>query len=293
VTTHQQPANTSSPGAAGDAVLVVESLGVRFGGLRALQGVSLSVRRGEIVGLIGPNGAGKTTLVNCLSGVVRNDSGSMTFEGKRIDGWQPHALSRAGIGRTFQNVSRMSGIGARDLILLGRERFMPAGVLPYLLPNAGRWERAQTEVVLDIAEHLGILDCVAANQPVDVLPYGTRKLVDIGRALACEPRLLLLDEPVAGMNREEKDAIRDAITRTRQRHDIAQLVVEHDLAFIGKLVDRVYVIASGASVTHGSYAEVMAHPDVIEKYLGTAVAPSAEETYAATPSTSVRGLVQG
>jgi len=285
VSAPEQPASVTSPGAADDAVLVVDGLGVRFGGLRALHGVSLGVRRGEIVGLIGPNGAGKTTLVNCLSGVVRNDSGSMTFEGKRIDGWLPHALSRAGIGRTFQNVSRMSGIGARDLILLGRERFMPAGVVRYLLPNAGRWEHAQTEAVLEIAEHLGILDCVAANQPVDALPYGTRKLVDIGRALACEPRLLLLDEPVAGMNREEKDAIREAITRTRQRRDIAQLVVEHDLAFIGKLVDRVYVIASGASVTDGSYAEVMAHPDVIEKYLGTAVAPSSEDdtTRAASP----------
>jgi branched-chain amino acid transport system ATP-binding protein len=260
-----------------ETVLTVDKLGVRFGGLRALQGVSLEVRRGEIVGLIGPNGAGKTTLVNCLSGVVRGESGAITFEGQRIDGWLPHALSRAGIGRTFQNIAKMSGIGARDLILLGRERFLPGGVLRYLLPNADRWERAQQEVVLDIAEHLGILDCVATNQPVDVLPYGTRKLVDIGRALACEPRLLLLDEPVAGMNRQEKDAISDAITRTRdQRPDIAQLVVEHDLAFIGKLVDRVYVIASGASVTHGSYAEVMAHPDVIEKYLGTAVAPAVE-----------------
>jgi branched-chain amino acid transport system ATP-binding protein len=264
-------------GTAAENVLVVDGLGVRFGGLAALQDVSLSVRRGEIVGLIGPNGAGKTTLVNCLSGVVRNNSGAMTFEGQRIDGWLPHKLSRAGIGRTFQNVSKMSGIGARDLILLGRERFLPGGVLPYLLPNAGRWERAQTEVVLDIAEHLGIVDCVAANSAVDALPYGTRKLVDIGRALACEPRLLLLDEPVAGMNREEKDAIRDAITRTRQRRDIAQLVVEHDLAFVGKLVDRVYVIASGANVTDGSYADVMAHPDVIEKYLGTAVAPAIEE----------------
>src|SRR5438552_4595942 len=277
VSTPEQPATVTSPGAADDAVLVVDGLGVRFGGLRALHGVSLSVRRGEIVGLIGPNGAGKTTLVNCLSGVVRNDSGSMTFEGKRIDGWVPHALSRAGIGRTFQNVSRMSGIGARDLILLGRERFMPAGVVRYLLPNAGRWEHAQTEAVLEIAEHLGILDCVAANQPVDALPYGTRKLMDIGRALACEPRLLLLDEPVAGMNREEKDAIGAANPPTRhQRPRNARQLVHHDPAFIGKLVDRVYVIASGASVTHGSYAEVMAHPDVIEKYLGTAVAPAVE-----------------
>jgi ABC-type branched-subunit amino acid transport system ATPase component len=260
-----------------DSVLVVERLGVRFGGLRALQEVSLEIRRGEIVGLIGPNGAGKTTLVNCLSGVVRNESGSMLFEGQRIDGWLPHRLSRAGIGRTFQNISKMSGIGARDLILLGRERFLPSGVLRYLLPAASRWECAQLEAVLDIARHLGISDYVATNQPLDALPYGTRKLVDIGRALACEPRLLLLDEPVAGMNREEKDAIGDAITRTReQRPDIAQLVVEHDLAFIGKLVDRVYVIASGSSVTHGSYAQVMAHPDVIEKYLGTALAPAIE-----------------
>jgi branched-chain amino acid transport system ATP-binding protein len=252
-----------------DPVLRIRELKLRFGGLHALNDVSFDLYRNEVVGLIGPNGAGKTALLNCLTGFYAPRSGSITFEGTPLVGRNTVAIAGLGIGRTFQHAASLHQVGARDIMLLGRERFLPRGVLRFASPLVRTAEREAVNAVLAIAEELGILEPVRDNLLLDELPYGILKLVDIGRALCAEPTLLLMDEPAAGLNRAEKDRMAAVIAHIGQQRGITQVVVDHDIDWVSAICDRLVVLSAGRKIAEGSITEVLNMPEVIASYIGT------------------------
>jgi len=248
--------------------LSIKNLRLSFGGIKALRGVSFSVPKGAIYSLIGPNGAGKTTILNCVSGLCRPDSGAILYNGKAIAGLKPDRIARAGVSRTFQNIELFSHMTTLDNLLLGRHRHMGYGILRgALLSLAARGEEtAQRRKVEEIIDFLDLQ--WARDRFVAGLPYGVQKLVEIGRALAMEPGLLLLDEPSAGMNAEEKQ---DLIFRIRDIRDdlgITVILVEHDMRMIATISDRVLALNYGEVISEGSPAEVQSHPEVKKAYLG-------------------------
>ena len=239
-----------------------------FGGLKVLDNVSFHVQHGELFSIIGPNGAGKTSMFNCLSGVYRPQEGSIRFLGEEIIGINPDRIAARGMARTFQNVELFEHLTVLDNLMLGRHMHVGYGALSAMawLGKTRREELRHREVVEDIVDFLEIEPF--RKSFVGMLPYGVQKRVELGRALAMEPRLLLLDEPVAGMNLEETEDMARFILDIRSELGIAIVLVEHDMRMVMDLADRVLVVDFGRPVALGSPAEVQNNPDVIRAYLG-------------------------
>jgi branched-chain amino acid transport system ATP-binding protein len=252
------------------AALSCEDVSLSFGGVRALTSIDFSLDVGEVVGLIGPNGAGKSSLINCLTGFYRPDAGRIHVGATDVIGMKPRSIALLGVSRTFQQAETLVGIGARDVMMLGRDRFLPPGFIRFAfpIPAVRRAERDSGERVEDIAETLGIVDYVHRNTAFESLPYGVRKLVDLGRALVCEPNVLLMDEPAAGLTDGEKELMLQVIHRIREKHSITQLLVDHDINFVTAAANRLLVLDAGAMIAHGPCDEVLAMQSVVDAYVG-------------------------
>ncbi|MFZ5556479.1 MAG: ABC transporter ATP-binding protein [Pseudomonadota bacterium] len=244
-----------------------ENVTVRFGGVVACDRVSLEVEEGKIVGLIGPNGAGKTTLFNVLSRFQEQNDGRVLYRGDSIDRMKPHQMVTLGMARTFQNINLFGEQSTLDNILIGAHHLIgdPFSNL-YSLPWARRTERELTRRAVEIAEMLHLAD--ELDNQVRNLPYGYQKRVEMARALAARPQLILLDEPVAGCNDEETAELRDVVRRVNHDLGITILLVEHDMSMVMNVCDYIYVINFGANLAHGTPAEIQANPEVISAYLG-------------------------
>ncbi|MBB4015158.1 branched-chain amino acid transport system ATP-binding protein [Chelatococcus caeni] len=255
--------------AARDVILGVEGVSLAFGGVRALTDVSFSVRRGSITAVIGPNGAGKTSLFNTISGFYRPRSGNVVFDGRSLAGTAPPERARLGLARTFQNIALFRGMTVLDNIKLGRHAHMRTGLLDALVYR-GRARREELELRAEIEER--IIDFLEIqhirNAPVATLPYGLRKRVELARALAMRPRLLMLDEPVAGMNREETEDMARFILDVKEEWDVTILMVEHDMGMVMDISDHVVVLNFGQVIAEGSPAAVQVDPAVVAAYLG-------------------------
>ena len=260
--------NTVSP--AGESQLAVSGVSKHFGGVRAVEGVSLTVSSGELISIIGPNGAGKTSLLNMISGFYRPDAGSIVFEAKDITGSRPSHIAAMGIARTFQNIALFSGMTVLDNIMLGRHVRMKAGVFSSFV----YWGLAQREEVVhrarveELIEFLELEDL--RKQPTSGLAYVLRKRVELARALALDPKILLLDEPMGGMNQEEKEDMARFILDVNQQWGTTIILIEHDMAVVMDISDRVAVLDRGCKIAEGSPGEVQRHSAVIQAYLGTA-----------------------
>jgi len=252
------------------ALLSIQGLTVRFGGIVALDNVHFEVARGEICGLIGPNGAGKTTLFNCLSRLYRPQSGAIRFEGRAIERLAKHEIARLGIARTFQNLALFGTMTALENVMIGTHAIAQGGFLvnALALPNARREERRIRERAMALIEEFGL--GAVANSLVHELPFGTRKRVELARALALEPKLLLLDEPAAGLNHEEVDALRVEIQAIRDRRGVSVLLVEHHMNLVMRVSDQVVALDFGRVIADGAPDEVRCNPDVVRAYLGDA-----------------------
>ncbi len=250
-------------------LLEVSNLGRAFGGLLAVNDLSFSVREGEIMGLIGPNGAGKTTVVNLVSGVIRPTSGTVRFDGHDVTGVAPHVLARLGLVRTFQATAVYASRTVRENAMRGAYLHRFPGLLAAFL-STQRARRLQAESAAEVDRLLTWLglDKVASAQ-ADALPYGYQKTLGIVIALAAEPRMILLDEPVAGLSVEETNHVRDTIRRVRDR-GITVVVIDHNMRFISDLCDRVVVASQGEKLAEGTPKEALSSPRVIEAYLGKA-----------------------
>jgi len=258
-------------------LLDVADLTLRFGGATTLDAVSFDVRQGELFAIIGPNGAGKTSTFNCISGVYRPQAGSIALDGESLLGVAPDEIARRGVARTFQNVELFDNLSVLDNLLLGRHQKST-----YSWPEAMAWfgrsrrqELASRRRIEDLIEFLDLAR--VRHLPVGILPYGIRKRVELGRALAMEPRLLLLDEPVAGMNSEETEDMARFILDIRTELGTSMIMVEHDMRLVMDLADRVMVIDFGRRIALGTPEEVQRDPAVIAAYLGGATAAVAEE----------------
>ncbi|MFH1985200.1 MAG: ABC transporter ATP-binding protein [Pseudomonadota bacterium] len=253
------------------ALFEINDLTIRFGGLTALEDIRLDVSQGELVAIIGPNGAGKTTLFNCISGIYTPHAGTIRFNGKDIVGKKPHAVARMGIARTFQNIELFKHMNTMENIMLGRHIHMRTGVFRGAAlwgPRsfAGREERTHRRRAEEIIDLLDLQS--VRNKMVGGLPYGTQKRVELGRALALEPQLLLLDEPCAGMTSEEKQDMIFWIKDIQDDLGVTILLIEHDMKMVMDVSDRILAINFGRPITVGPPETVRAHPDVLKAYLG-------------------------
>ncbi|MFJ9175313.1 ABC transporter ATP-binding protein [Streptomyces sp. NPDC102360] len=249
--------------------LYVRDLTVRFAGLTALDAIGLTVEPGTVHAVIGPNGAGKSTTFNVLSGVYRATSGTVHLGERELTGLPPHRIAEFGVARTFQNLALPPQTTVADSLLLGRHRLTRAGFVAagLRLPSATREERAHRERAREIAEFVGIADQLAA--PTGSLPYGAQKLAELARALCMEPRLLLLDEPVAGMTADERRRTAAVIAGVRDSLGISIVLVEHDMGVVMRLADEVTVLDFGRRIAGGPPERVQNDPAVVQAYLGT------------------------
>ncbi|MFD3759609.1 MULTISPECIES: ABC transporter ATP-binding protein [Streptomyces] len=259
---------STAPHEAGPPPLTVSDVTVRFAGLTALDAVSFTVEPGSVHAVIGPNGAGKSTCFNVLSGVYRAASGSVRFGDTELTGLAPHAVAALGIARTFQNLALPPHTTVADSLLLGRHRLMRSGFLAagLRLPAAVREDRRHRERVREIAAFVGLEADLAA--PAGSLPYGKQKLVELARALCMEPRLLLLDEPVAGMTADERQRTAAVVAGVRDGLGISIVLVEHDMGVVMRLADAVTVLDFGKRIGGGTPAQVQSDPAVVRAYLG-------------------------
>ena len=254
--------------AAGAVQLRVDGVAKQFGGVTAVDEVSLEARQGEILSVIGPNGAGKTSLLNMVSGFYRPDRGRIEFEGEDITRLSPSRIAERGIARTFQNIALFKGMTVLDNLMLGRHVRMKAGVLASFVywGLAQKEEIAHREVVEDLIEFLKLEDL--RKQPTGALSYGLQKRVELGRALALEPKLLLLDEPMGGMNQEEKEDMARYVLDVNEERGTTIILIEHDMGVVMDISKRVVVLDRGRTIAEGDPQSVQANPEVIHAYLG-------------------------
>ena len=259
---------------ANNILLSVRGVTVRFGGIIALDGVSFDVPQGQVCGLIGPNGAGKTTLFNCLSRLYAYQEGDILFEGQSITNMPTHAISQLGMGRTFQNLAMFRTLPVRDNIMIGAHSRSKAGFLSSALrlPSVSAEERRLRAKADEIMDYLGLTEF--ADRPAGDLPFGTQKRVELGRALAAEPKLLLLDEPAAGLNHEELGELGRLITDVQASKGITVLLVEHHMSLVMSVSNHIVALNFGKKIAEGTPEVIQNHPEVIEAYLGT---PSEDE----------------
>jgi branched-chain amino acid transport system ATP-binding protein len=256
---------------ADDSFFTIHNLSISFGGLLAVDNVGFDVSPGSIFSIIGPNGAGKTTIFNCISGLYSPDSGKIIFQGKNIIGLKPHKIARKGIARTFQNIELFSRMTTMENLMLGRHIHMKTGIWSGATFYRRGSKAAQEEIKHRerVENIIDLLDLQAArNQFVGGLPYGTQKLIELGRALALEPKILLLDEPSAGMNSEEKQDLIFWIKDIQDELGVTILLIEHDMKLIMDISDRILAINFGKPITEGTPAEIQKHPEVLKAYLG-------------------------
>ena len=249
----------------------VDNLSISFGGLKAVNNISFGVQQNSIFSIIGPNGSGKTTIYNMISGIYKPDSGRIICDGEELVGLSPDRIARKGVARTFQNIELFSNATVMDNLLLGRHIHMKTGVFSGAFlwgrgSRAAREEIRNREIVEKIIDFLDLQS--VRNNYVASLPYGKRKLVELGRALALEPKILLLDEPSAGMNTEEKEDLNIWIKDIQADYRVTILLIEHDMNMIMGISDRILAMNQGEKIIEGTAKEVQSHPEVIRAYLG-------------------------
>lgn len=249
-------------------ILEIENVSLQFGGVKALNDVSFHINEGEIFSLIGPNGAGKTSMLNCISGLYRPTNGSIRYKGKEILNMKPYNRTKLGIARAFQNIALFAGMSVLDNLKLGRHTLMKSG----LIKGGLYWGAAQKEevehrrAVEEVIEFLQLQDY--RHTPVDKLAYGIQKRVEVGRALALEPELILLDEPMAGMNASEKEDMSRFILDMHELKGMTVVLIEHDLGVVMDLSDNIAVLDFGKQIGFGTPEEIQNNPDVIRAYIG-------------------------
>jgi branched-chain amino acid transport system ATP-binding protein len=267
-------------------------LSLSFGGLKAVSDFSIELKAGALSGLIGPNGAGKTTVFNLLTGVYQPDAGDIVLGGKRLNGLRPSARAHAGMARTFQNIRLFGELSVLDNVRTACGLRTTSGLFASWLRTPG-WraeDRAITERSMDLLKVLGIEK--RAQEQAKSLPYGDQRRLEIARALATEPKVLLLDEPVAGMNTQEKHAMRSMITTLRQDFDLAVLLIEHDMGLVMEICDHITVLDHGVTIASGQASDIQNDPAVIEAYLGAPDEDDSSQAIAAA-STATSGEAHG
>jgi len=249
-------------------MLNVKNLSISFGGLRAVDSFNITIQKGELYGLIGPNGAGKTTVFNLLTGVYKPDTGIIILDGENISGKSPIEINKAGIARTFQNIRLFKNLSVLDNVKTGlhnQYRYSTlAGILR--LPSYYRTEKLMNEKAYDILKDFDLdkeADTLSAN-----LPYGKQRKLEIARALATKPKLLLLDEPAAGMNPAETEELMETISFIRKKYDVTILLIEHDMKLVAGICEKIYVLNFGMELANGLPQDVLNNPEVIKAYLG-------------------------
>lgn len=250
-------------------LLRLEQVGKLFGGIAACNNISFTVRTGDIVGLIGPNGAGKTTVFNLITGVYQPTAGQIVFNGQVLNGQRPDAIVARGIARTFQNIRLFRHLSAIDNVAIAIDRTGDYGLLPALLrlPPVRTCERATRRCAMEYLETLGLAD--KAEMRAESLPYGLQRKLEIARALALQPKLLLLDEPAAGMNPEESAELAKLIRSIHHRYQLTTLLIEHHMDVVMELCDEIVVLNFGEKLAEGTGAEIQSNPDVLRAYLGS------------------------
>jgi branched-chain amino acid transport system ATP-binding protein len=256
-----------------ESVLEVKNVSMDFGGLRALDSLDLDVKKGEIVALIGPNGAGKTTFFNCITGIYAPTKGDMLIvrpgsKQERINGLKPNYVTEKGLARTFQNIRLFQNMSVLENVMIGRHCRMRSGVAGAIFRNTAT-KNEEKQVVADsyrVLEKIGLTEFV--NELAMNLPYGAQRRLEIARAMATEPFLLLLDEPAAGMNPQETKELDDLIVQLRDQEDVSILLIEHDMKLVMRLSDRIFVVDYGKKIAEGTPEEIKNDPAVIKAYLG-------------------------
>ncbi|WP_271411422.1 high-affinity branched-chain amino acid ABC transporter ATP-binding protein LivG [Pseudomonas sp. Q1-7] len=249
-------------------ILEVSGLTMRFGGLLAVNGVGLSVQEKQVVSMIGPNGAGKTTVFNCLTGFYQPTSGSIRLDGEQIEALPGHKIAHKGVVRTFQNVRLFKEMTAVENLLVAQHRHLNTNFLAGLLKTPGfrKSEREAMEYAAQWLEKVNLTD--VANRPAGTLAYGQQRRLEIARCMMTRPRILMLDEPAAGLNPKETDDLKALIAMLRNEHNVTVLLIEHDMKLVMSISDHIYVINQGTPLADGTPEQIRNNPDVIKAYLG-------------------------